>query len=56
MRGMLSVPLWPAVLFVLTTAPNARAQGLPNVIEGFFPTQLVAGQTNVLHLLSLIHI
>ena len=31
-------------------APSARAQGLPNVIEGFFPTQLVAGQTNVLHL------
>ena len=50
MRGMLSVPLWPAVLFVLTTAPNARAQGLPNVIEGFFPTQLAAGQSNVLHL------
>ncbi len=34
-------------------APAARAtyaQGLPNVIEGFFPTQLAAGQTNVLHL------
>jgi hypothetical protein len=30
--------------------PAARAQGLPNVIEGFFPTQLAAGQSNVLHL------
>src|SRR6266542_146263 len=34
-------------------APAARgghAQGLPNVIEGFFPNQLAAGQSNVLHL------
>ena len=28
----------------------SSAQGLPNVIEGYFPTQLVAGQSNVLHL------
>ena len=34
----------------LALAPSARAQGLPNVIEGFFPTQLAAGQSNVLHL------
>jgi hypothetical protein len=34
----------------LASAPYARAQGLPNVIEGFFPTQLAAGQSNVLHL------
>lgn len=34
----------------LTSAAYAGAQGLPNVIEGFFPTQLAAGQTNVLHL------
>jgi len=36
---------------MLVLAPAASfAQGLPNVIEGYFPTQLVAGQTNVLHL------
>jgi hypothetical protein len=36
---------------MLVFAPAASfAQGLPNVIEGYFPTQLVAGQTNVLHL------
>jgi len=35
---------------ILAAAPQAGAQGLPNVIEGFFPTQLVAGQSNVLHL------
>jgi hypothetical protein len=34
----------------LVSIDAARAQGLPNVIEGFFPTQLVAGQSNVLHL------
>ena len=34
----------------LASVDGARAQGLPNVIEGFFPTQLVAGQSNVLHL------
>lgn len=27
----------------------SRAQGLPNVIEGLYPTQLVPGQTTVLH-------
>ena len=37
-------------LAALASADFAHAQGLPNVIEGFFPTQLVAGQTNVLHL------
>jgi hypothetical protein len=37
-------------VIVLATATHARAQGLPNVIEGFFPTQLAAGQSNVLHL------
>jgi hypothetical protein len=37
-------------LIVLATAPLTRAQGLPNVIEGFFPTQLAAGRSNVLHL------
>ena len=37
-------------LAALASADAARAQGLPNVIEGFFPTQLVAGQSNVLHL------
>lgn len=37
--------------WLLVFAPTAGfAQGLPNVIEGFFPTQLVAGQSNVLHL------
>ena len=36
---------------LLLFAPAASyAQGLPNVIEGYFPTQLVAGQSNVLHL------
>lgn len=36
---------------LLVFAPAAGfAQGLPNVIEGYFPTQLVAGQSNVLHL------
>ena len=39
-----------ALIAVTVRAPAARAQGLPNVIEGFFPTQLAAGQTNVLHL------
>src|ERR1041385_7703863 len=34
----------------LASAVDVRAQGLPNVIEGFFPTQLAAGQSNVLHL------
>jgi hypothetical protein len=34
----------------LASADAALAQGLPNVIEGFFPTQLAAGQSNVLHL------
>jgi hypothetical protein len=38
------------VLAALASPPDALAQGLPNVIEGFFPTQLVAGQSNVLHL------
>ena len=38
------------VLASVALPPRARAQGLPNVIEGFFPTQLVAGQSNVLHL------
>ena len=38
------------VLASVALPPNVRAQGLPNVIEGFFPTQLVAGQSNVLHL------
>ena len=33
----------------LTVVARADAQGLPNVIEGFFPTQLAAGQSNVLH-------
>ena len=36
---------------LLVFAPAvSHAQGLPNVIEGYFPTQLVAGQSNVLHL------
>jgi hypothetical protein len=47
---MLSVSLWLVALIVLAMAANAGAQGLPNVIEGFFPTQLAAGQSNVLHL------
>src|ERR1044071_9675883 len=34
----------------LASAVDVRAHGLPNVIEGFFPTQLAAGQSNVLHL------
>ncbi len=46
-RGLI---LAAALTAVTTLAPPARAQGLPNVIEGFFPTQLAAGQTNVLHL------
>jgi hypothetical protein len=50
MRGILSVSLWLVAVIILATAPNAPAQGLPNVIEGFFPTQLAAGQSNVLHL------
>ena len=51
MRGMrISEPLWLVALIVVATTAQARAQGLPNVIEGFFPTQLVAGQTNMLHL------
>ena len=50
MRGIVSVSLWLVAVIILATAPNARAQGLPNVIEGFFPTQLAAGQSNVLHL------
>ena len=39
-----------ALIAVTALAPPAGAQGLPNVIEGFFPTQLAAGRTNVLHL------
>jgi len=39
-----------ALIAVTALAPPAGAQGLPNVIEGFFPTQLTAGRTNVLHL------
>jgi hypothetical protein len=39
-----------AALASLAPTDTARAQGLPNVIEGFFPTQLAAGQSNVLHL------
>src|SRR5882672_8492898 len=42
-----------AFMTVTCLAPAAsvgHAQGLPNVIEGFFPAQLAAGQTNVLHL------
>jgi len=51
MRGMrISEPLWLVALIVVATTAQARAQGLPNVIEGFFPTQLAAGQSNVLHL------
>jgi hypothetical protein len=50
MRGMLSVFAAAPALIVLATTAQPRAQGLPNVIEGFFPTQLVAGQSNVLHL------
>ena len=46
-RGLI---LAAALTAVTALAPPARAQGLPNVIEGFFPTQLAAGQTNVLHL------
>ena len=38
------------VLASLASPPTVQTQGLPNVIEGFFPTQLVAGQSNVLHL------
>ena len=45
-----SESLWLVALIVFATAPLTRAQGLPNVIEGFFPTQLAAGQSNVLHL------
>ena len=40
--------LLAAGLFAVATV--ASAQGLPNVIEGFYPTQLVPGQSNVLHL------
>ena len=39
-----------ALAFLAPAAQAAHAQGLPNVIEGFYPTQLAAGQTNVLHL------
>jgi len=39
-----------ALAFLAPAARAADAQGLPNVIEGFYPTQLAAGQTNVLHL------
>ena len=39
---MLLVCLGPA-------ARASRAQGLPGVLEGFFPTQLPPGQTTVLH-------
>jgi len=46
----ISEPLWLMAFIILGAAPQAGAQGLPNVIEGFFPTQLVAGQSNVLHL------
>jgi len=38
------------LLGTIATGHDADAQGLPNVIEGFFPTQLAAGQGNVLHL------
>jgi hypothetical protein len=48
MRGTSSV--FAVAVIVLATVPQAHAQGLPNVIEGFFPTQLAAGQSNVLHL------
>jgi hypothetical protein len=30
-------------------APGSHGQGLPGVIEGLYPTQLVLGQTTVLH-------
>src|SRR6185436_17472165 len=45
-------PMYRVILAsMLVLAPAASfAQGLPNVIEGYYPTQLVAGQTNVLHL------
>jgi hypothetical protein len=46
-RGVI---LTVALMAAAALAPPARAQGLPNVIEGFFPTQLAAGQANVLHL------
>ena len=43
--------MYRLVLVLLLFTPAASyAQGLPNVIEGYFPTQLVAGQSNVLHL------
>jgi len=43
--------MYRVVLALLLFTPAAGyAQGLPNVIEGYFPTQLVAGQSNVLHL------
>jgi hypothetical protein len=48
MRGTSSV--FVVAVIVLATVPQAHAQGLPNVIEGFFPTQLAVGQSNVLHL------
>src|SRR5438045_2202292 len=37
-------------MLVCLAPREGYAQGLPNVIEGFFPNQLAAGQSNVLHL------
>lgn len=48
-RSSLFLSGW-IVVGSLASAVDLRAQGLPNVIEGFFPTQLAAGQSNVLHL------
>ena len=38
-----------ALIWLGPSAPASRAQGLPGVIEGLYPTQLVLGQTTVLH-------
>ena len=48
-RSLIATAL-TALAFLAPAARVAYAQGLPNVIEGIFPTQLAAGQTNVLHL------
>jgi hypothetical protein len=49
MKGLLMYRV--VITSLLLFAPVVSyAQGLPNVIEGYFPTQLVAGQSNVLHL------
>jgi hypothetical protein len=48
-RACIATVLTTLVLFAPGTRA-AHAQGLPNVIEGFYPTQLAAGQTNMLHL------